>query len=246
MKVARIVAAIAISLAGAMADAQQTSQIELKIEPSNRTLTVSADARVTVEPEIAVLHIGFETQPMEAKAAYAEGAKLSNQIIGAIKQAGIDESAIRGESQRLAPWDTKNHKFRLSQNWVVKVPPQRAAEILDIAVTAGALDSGQIEWTVNDEKALEDQALQQAAARARSDANVMAASMGARLGALTYVTNHVSGIVEMPLNGRNFSQLVTLSEGVEKQKAGAQVAPLAIEPHKVSRTASVYAVFAIE
>ncbi len=242
MNVARIVAAYAVLAAGVFAAAQQTNQIQLKIEPTNRTLTVSADARVTVEPEIAVLHIGFETQqPMDAKSAYAEGTKISNQIVGAIKQAGIEDSAIRSESQNLQPWEGKNHKFRLRQNWIVKSPPARAAEILDIAVTAGATDSGQIEWSVNDEKALEDRALEQAATRARSDANVMVSGMGAKLGALVYLTNHVGETSTLPLNGYNYGALDDLSASrALKQKAPPP--PLAIEPHKVSRMASVYAV----
>lgn len=242
MKVARIVAASAALAGGVFAAAQQTSQIELKIEPSNRTLTVSADARVTVEPEIAVLHIGFATQPLEAKAAYAEGAKISNQVVGAIKQAGIEDSAIRSESQTLQPWEGKNHKFRLQQTWVVKVPPARAAEILDIAITAGATDSGQIEWTVNDEKSLEDQALEKAAARAKADAAVLANGMSAHLGALVYVTNHIGGQGNAGSYGYADANFAVEAETKRKEPAP----PLAIEPHKVSRMASVYAVFAIE
>jgi uncharacterized protein YggE len=73
----------------------------MKVEPSNRTLTVSAEEHVTVDPEIAILHIGFETQPEDAKSAYADGSRISNAIIGAIKQAGIAETSIRSESQHL-------------------------------------------------------------------------------------------------------------------------------------------------
>ena len=217
--------------------AQQPGQVQLKIDPSNRTLTVSAEERVTVEPEIAILHIGFQTPPCDAKGAYADGAKTSNQIIAALKQAGIPETSIRSEAQSLQSFDIKVHKFRLQQSWVVKVPPERVAEILDIAVNAGATKSGDIEWTVEDEKALENKALDQAAARARSDAAVLASGMGVKLGSLVYVTNQISA-QRIPIRyaKANFGALA----------ATDQAAPLAIEPHKVSRTASVYAVYSIE
>lgn len=244
MRVVRTVAAFWALLGGVLTYAQQTSQVELKIESSNRTLTVSGEARVTAEPEIAILHIGFITQPSDAKAAYAEGARLSSQVIAAVKQAGIEESAIRSDSQSLESWEGKNHKFRLQQNWVVKVAPARAAEVLDIAISAGANSSGEIEWTLNDEKALEDQALEKATARAQSDASVLAKGMGVKLGSLVYVTNHVGGISAIGLNGRNFSQPAGASEAFDRSSSPPP--PLAIEPHKVSRTASVYAVFAIE
>jgi len=223
--------------------AQQASQVQLKIEANNRTLTVSADGRVTADPEIAILHIGFETQPSDAKTAYAAGAKTSNDIVAALKQAGIPETSIRSESQHLDSIGYKSHKFKLVQQWTVKTPPERAAEILDVAVSAGATDSGQIDWTVKDEKALEDQALEKAAARARSDAEVLAKGMGVHLGALVYVSNQVSAIA---FESRNFTALAALGLRVSSNANAAMAPPLSIEPRKVSREATVYAVFAIE
>jgi hypothetical protein len=223
------------------ANAQQTSQVQLKIDTTNRTLAVSAQETVTAEPEIGILHIGFQTQPSDAKTAYAAGAKTSNDIINALKQAGIPETSIRSESQHLESTGYKSHKFKLVQEWTVKTPQERAAEILDIAVSAGATDSGQVEWTVKDEKALEIQALDKAAARAMADAAVLARGMSVKLGTLLYVTDQLSGI---RTEQRNFAALADLRVGVSSNLAPPP--PLAIEPQKVSRTASVYAVYAIE
>jgi hypothetical protein len=161
------IAALALLVGSMTGSAQQTTQVQLRIESTNRTLTVSAEGRVTADPEVAILHIGFETQPSEAKGAFAAGAKTSNEIVAALKQAGIPETSIRSESQHLDRDYSKPHKFKLVQQWTVKTPPERAAEILDIAVAAGATDSGQIDWTVQDERDLEDQALDQATARGK-------------------------------------------------------------------------------
>jgi hypothetical protein len=237
MPVKQAIAAFALLAGCVAAIAQQTSQVQLKIEPTNPTLTVSAEGRVTVDPDVAILHIGFQTQPTDVKSAYAGGAKISNDIINALKQAGIPETSIRSEWQRLDSASGKPHKFTLVQQWTVKTPPERAAEILDIAVAAGATDSGQIDWTVQDERALEDQALDQAAARARADAAVLAKGMGVHLGALVYVTNQIS------------EQRFVAAYANNGAPGGAFAAPpmtLAIEPRKVSREAAVYAVFAIE
>jgi hypothetical protein len=236
------IAAIALIAGCAVASAQQSNQVQLKIEPSNRTLTVTAEERVTADPEIAILHIGFDTKPMDAKSAYAAGAKTSNEIIAALKQAGIPETSIRSESQHLARFYGDAHKFKLVQQWTVKVPPERAAEILDVAVGAGATDSGQIDWTVKDEKALENQALEQAAARAKANAEVLAKGMGVHLGALIYVTNEIF----TPNGGFALSRGVVAGNLAEFRDKSTAPAPLAIEPRKVSRVASVYAVFAID
>jgi len=132
-----MIASIALIAGCALAAAQQPSQLKLTIDSTHRTITVSADGRVSVDPDVAILHVGFETKPTDAKSAYADGARISNAIVDAIKQAGIPETSIRSEFQRLEPVDPKNHKFKLTQNWTVKTPPARAGEILDVAVNAG-------------------------------------------------------------------------------------------------------------
>jgi len=234
----QVIATFALVAGCAAAVAQQTSQVELNIAPTNRTLTVSAEGQVTVDPDLAILHIGFETQPSDAKAAYAAGAKTSNEIVNALKQAGIPEASIHSEWQRLDRVFDKTRKYKLTQQWTVKTPPARVAEILDIAVAAGATESGDIDWTMQDMRALEDQALDKAAARARADAEVLAKGMGVHLGSLIYVTNQVSAPQSYP---RYFAD-----KSAPTASFATAPAPLAIEPRKVSREATVYAVFAIE
>ena len=232
--------AMCLLACAAIGHGQSSNQVGLRIEPTNRTLALNAEERVTVDPELAILHVGFETQPMDAKAAYAEGARISNAVIAAIKGAGIEETAIRSESQSLERDWSKPHRFKLVQQWTVKTPPGRASEILDIAVTAGATESGQIEWTVADPKQLEAQALQKAAARVREQASALSSGMGVKLGPVLYISNEVKA------NPVPFSSGVA-NDSLEAYK-GRQLAalPLAIEPRKVARTAAVYAVFAIE
>ncbi|HUX28176.1 MAG TPA: SIMPL domain-containing protein [Terracidiphilus sp.] len=238
MTLIRTLAASAVLTTALSACAQQTSQPELKIDSANRTLTVTANESVSVEPDLAILHIGFETLPSDAKTAYASGARTSNAIIGALKQTGIAESAIRSQSQYLQRdyTEPKSHKFKLTQQWTVKTTPERAAEILDVAITAGANSSGAIDWTVKDERALEEQALDKAATRAKENAEVLAKAMGVRLGALIYVSNQLSA----PSFPRPMVRAFAMAAKAE------EAPPLAIEPQKVSRDASVYAVFAIE
>jgi uncharacterized protein YggE len=236
MRILRLLFVAATAIAAIAATAQQPAQPQLKIDSSNRTLTVTAEDSVSVEPEVAVLHVGFETAPGDAKSVYAQGTQTSNAIINALKQAGVPESDIRSESQYLdADYTTKQHRYRLTQRWTVRTTPQHAAEILDTAINAGATSSGEIEWTVKDEKALEAQALDRAADRARANAAVLAKGMGVRLGTLIYVSNQISGaVIPQPM-------VIAM-----RRTAEPNAQPLAIEPHKVTRQANVYAIFAIE
>jgi len=234
----QVIAAVLLLAGCVTARAQQAGQVQLNINPTDRTLTVTAEDQVTVDPDVAILYVGFQTQPSDAKVAYAAGAQTSNAIIGAIKLAGIPETSIHSEWQRLDSVYLKPHKFTLAQQWAVKVPPERVAEILDVAVTAGATDSGQIDWTVANEQALEDKALDGATGRARAQAAVLAKGMGVHLGALVYVTNQTSAPV-FPM--REYANNASAMAG-----AAAAPPPLSIEPREVTSSANVYAVFAIE
>ncbi len=245
MYVKQFLATFALVASCAAAIAQQPGNPSLNIDARNRTLAVSAEERVTADPDLAILHIGFETKPMDAKSAYAAGAKTSNEIIAAIKQAGIAETAIRSENQHLDRFYGDSHKFKLVQQWTVKAPPERAAEILDVAVTAGAFESGEIEWAVQNEQTLEDQVLERAAGRARSNAAVLAKGMGVHLGALIYTTNQITTPIQDYRQRMYTNNSVAMSAGIFDKKV-AEKSELAIEPRKVSRTATVYAVFAIE
>lgn len=235
----RVLAISSVLAAALPVFGQQTGEPQLRIDSTNRTLAVTASATVSVEPDVAVLHIGFETLPSDAKTAYANGAQTSNAIVAALKQAGVADSDIRSQFQYLQPdySEPKSHKFRLTQQWTVRTTPARAAEILDVAITAGANSSGQIDWTVKDEQAVADQALAQAAARARADAAELAKGMDVRLGALIYVSNQLSApVFPRPLVARTFAMA----------KTAEAPPPLSIEPNKVTSSATLYAVYAIE
>jgi uncharacterized protein YggE len=212
--------------------AQQVSQPQLKIDSANRTLTVSADGDVTAEPEIAVLHIGFDHPARRCKIGPLRRRANFECHPRRTQAGGIAESDIRSASQFLDRDDTKPHKFKLTQKWTVKTTPQHAAEMLDVAITAGATSSGQIDWKVKDESALEEQALDRASTRAKENATTLAKSMGVRLGALIFVSNQLSS--------PGYPRPMAMARSAE------QAQPLAIEPQKVSRSATVCAVYAIE
>jgi uncharacterized protein len=109
--------------------------------------------------------------------------------------------------------------------------------VLDAAVQAGANQSGQIDWDVADPDALEAQAAESALKRAHAIAEQMAKGLGTSLGPLVYASNQVA---ERPM---------PIAMGVVSglaMKADRAVAPLALSPQKVTRSATVYAVFSIE
>lgn len=231
-----------IALFGLAASAFAQQETKLNLTPSSpRTIAITADETETSEPEFALLHVGFNSCAADAETAYKQGSSTSNAVFDTLVAAGIPKTSIHSESQSIARncyeevKTGKTPKYRVTQEWTVKVPPPDAAKVLDAAVKAGANTSGEIEWIVNDPNALEEKAAAKAMKRARRLATAMAEGMGVKLGPLVYASNQATS-VPRPVGIRMMAM-----------KAGADDAqPLAISPSKVSRSATVYAVFAIE
>ena len=161
----------------------------------------------------------------------------------------VDKSAIQSENQNVAPvqpFEIQNlpegektqRKFQVTQSWSVKTSAKNASTVLDAAVQAGANQSGQIEWDVADPDGLEAQAGASALKRAQGIAQQMAKGLGANLGQLIYASNQVP---ERPMP-MAMSRVVNGS----MVDSSLKVEPLAISPQRVTRTATVYAVFSIE
>jgi uncharacterized protein YggE len=233
----------ALGIASVISQAQQ-----IDVNKTNRTIAVTATDKATADAEVATVHIGFQVFAADSQAAYALGSKTSNAIIGALKKAGVTDSAIQSEAQNVAPvqpYEIQNlpenqktqRQFQVAQSWSVKTSAKNASSVLDTAVQSGANQSGQIEWDVADPDALEAQAAESALKRARAIADRMAKGLGTILGPLIYASNQVA---ERPM------PMAMQMGGPLLMKAAAPPPPLAISPQKVTRSATVYAVFAIE
>src|SRR5271170_2077911 len=226
------------------ATVQRSQAQQIDVNKNNRTIAVTATDKATVDAEVATVHIGFQVYASDSKSAYALGSKTSNAIADALKKSGVEASAIQSDAQNVAPvqpFELQNlpesekaqRQFQVSQSWSVKTSAKNAASVLDTAVQAGANQSGQIDWDVADPDALEAQAAESALKRARAIADQMAKGLGTTLGPLAYASNQVP---ERPMP-------MAVSNGMLMKSASAPVAPLSISAQKVTRSATVYAVF---
>ena len=77
-------------------------------------------------------------------------------------------------------------RFEFAQSWKVTIPADAAADILHVAITAGANESGGIEWQLKKDDALEAEAAKKALEHARQIAAQMAEGLGVKLGTLVY------------------------------------------------------------
>jgi uncharacterized protein YggE len=223
---------------------------QIAVNKDNRTIAVTTSADAHADADTVTVQIGFLVYGVDQDSAYALGSKTSNAIAAALKSAGISPDAIQSESQGISPvpqyanqeWTPEEkaaRKFQVQQGWSVKTGAGNGARVLDIAVKAGANQSGQMSWSVADQDGLQARAAKLALDRARGIAQQMAAGLNATLGPLVYASNEAPPRGNEPLNGRAVPMMALKAEP-------AEVAPLSISAQKVTASATVYAVFSIQ
>jgi hypothetical protein len=241
MKILPIAAAALCTLT--LAAHSQTIQVSRE----NRTISVTATDKVTAVADVATVHIGFIVYGPDSDAAYANGSRTSNAIMKALTSAGVPSASIESENQSVAPVqnyqveklsdaEKAERQFQVTQSWTVRTNANDAAKVLDLAVKAGANQSGQIDWSFKDENAPKAEAAAKALKRARAQAEQMAQSLNAKLGDLLYASNEVQATPIRPL----------MMRAMAAPQAMEKVEPLAINPRQIEESATVTAIFAIE
>lgn len=231
-------------LCGASSLAAQSQIIQVNKE--NRTIAVTVTDKVTMMADTANVHVGFIAYGPDNDAAYAAGSRTSNEIMKALTGFGVAKDDIQSENQnispvqeyqveKLSPAEKAQRRFQVTQSWTVRTPADNAAKVLDVAVKAGANQAGQIEWSMKDESAPDAEAAAKALKHARSQAETMAKSLDAHLGAVLYASNQAQAEPIHPVMRMQATPM-----------AAKTVEPLAINPRQIERFATVYAVFAIE
>lgn len=132
------------------------------------TLSVTGDGSVTARPDIASVRLGASSQAKTAGEATAHNAEVATRIIAAIQGVGIDAAAIHTAALSLEPvyeWDEPGKRnvlvgYRASNSVVVRAPIDKAAEVFDAGVNAGANEGTGVAFGLRDDGELRKKALQ--------------------------------------------------------------------------------------
>ena len=245
---------LAAGLGIAMTFAGSLTAQQILISKENKTIAISTSDEASALADTAVVNIGFQSFGRDQQATYADASRSSNAIVAALTEAGVPKDAVESTGQGLHPLGPDNDedkaryaqglRFAFSQDWRVTVPAADAAKVLHIAIGAGANNSGNVDWQLKHEDALQAEAAAKALEHAREIANSMAKGLGVKLGGLVYASNQTPPRGIFAANGFGNVELQTqaMAAVIARQKA----APLAIQPERISKSATVYAVFAIE
>jgi uncharacterized protein YggE len=218
----------------------------IQVSPANKTIAITATDEATEPADVAAVSLGYEVYGPDSASAYAQGGRISQAVVDALHKLGVADKNIESAGQGLDRYNDFNDKdtpaeraqkqFVMRQSWTATVAPAQAAEVIRAAVTAGANQSGAIDWKVSDRQALQARAAAAALVKARTIAAQMAAGLHVKLGDLVYASN------EAP-------EIRPLFHAALAAPANAAAPPpplLEIRPQTVREQATVHAVFAIE
>jgi len=167
-----------------MAHAQGTAE-------SPRTITVSGEGSVSVEPDQATVRFGVVTQDDDAEMAREENAAAASRAMNAIRELGIAERKMQMETLRLQPRREYNRETRSYDQRGYEAVRQVVVEVDDLAllptlvtriVQQGANRLDGINYDVADREAVRNEALAEAAQQARTKAQLLAETLGAQVG----------------------------------------------------------------
>lgn len=151
---------------------------------------------VTVRPQHATISLAVETRAPNALSAATQNARISDRVLAALKNMSLGADRVStssytiDEARNYQPGGVTNDGFIATNTVVVDVQEfTRVASVIDAGIAAGATRVSDVRFSSAATDSARRAALALAVRNARNDAEVMAASLGGRVGELIEVTS---------------------------------------------------------
>jgi uncharacterized protein YggE len=154
---------------------------------TENTITVTARARRTVAPDVVEWRLTVEVVDPEPRVAYDRCAERASGIVERLRdaQAEVETERISVEPHHVFDTETPHQAGHEATSVVLaRGPVERAGEIADVAMAAGADQVHGPKFAIRDSAAIVLDALDDAVADARRRAERLAAGSGRALGAI--------------------------------------------------------------
>jgi len=151
-------------------------------------MTLAGEGHVTVKPDQAKVIIGVSTASPNVQQAQQENSRISNQIIDALRQIGINEAEIRTTTFSISPrydyieGQSVLRGYEVENLFEVTIKNlTKTGMVYDTAIRNGANRSGTIQFFVSNPERYYQEALTKAMYDAGKKAAVLATTIGASL-----------------------------------------------------------------
>jgi uncharacterized protein len=181
------------------------------------TISVTGEGEAVAVPDVATFSFSITEKNADGKAAGSNVATKVNDLIAALKVAGVEEKDIKTDYYNMYPtyryedtrcdmgWCPQNQiedGFEVSQSMTVKVRDiNKSGELVALVGEKGATNISGLVFEVDDEDALKDEARAAAIADAKEKAEMLAKELGVSLDKMVgyyedegYVTPYYGGM----------------------------------------------------
>lgn len=196
-----------VAAAAQIAFAQGTGPAAGEVASQATTLHLSAYGEVKVQPDMASLVLGVQTEAPTAAQALSANAGQMDRVIGALRRAGIAERDLRTSRVSVNP------KYVYEQNQPPKLTGyessnqltvttrdlKRLGALIDAAVGAGATNVNGVAFTLADPRPAQDAARLQAVKALQTKAALYATALGHPIARLVTFSEGAEGAAPPPL-----------------------------------------------
>jgi uncharacterized protein YggE len=201
---------IAVSMAGALS--QPAFAQEKNVSEKQQTfVVVTGEGEVQAAPDMAILDLSVLREAKTAREALTDNNKAMSKVLGAMKEAGIEDRDLQTSGVNIQPTYTyPNDKnglkapkiigYNVTNGLTVRVRDlNKVGDLLDKSIDLGVNQSGGLRF-VNDDpsKALMD-ARKKAMENAVEKAKILTETAGAKVGRVLEITEYVNNGRPMPM-----------------------------------------------
>ena len=184
-----IVLALGLSAAPVLASAQAMAPMPTAPMVMPTTITLTASGSVSAAPDKATISFGVVTQGKTASDAMKANNVRMNQVMAALKAAGIDAKDIQTSSLNLNPQYTyvdnqppKLNGYQAQDQVSVRVNDlSKTGPVIDAVIAAGVNQVDSIDFGLKNDGAATDQARQQAVTTLMQRAQLYATAFGLKV-----------------------------------------------------------------
>lgn len=177
-----------------------------KAAPSS-TMTVSAEGKVTVKPDLAMVYFSVVSQGSDSETVQGDNDQKMTEAVNYLKQQGVDEADIKTTSYNLNPqydysWcdrdslssysscPAKLSGYLMTQSVELKLRDlSKIGEIIGTLPNKGVNQISYISFTIDDEDIPKIEARKQALEKATAKALAMAGAANVRLGKVLNISD---------------------------------------------------------
>jgi len=181
-------------------NAPQSAPLQQNSETLSRNMMVGGTGQVTLNPDVAYVYIGVQSQSEDVASSLSENNENAQAISAALSELGIAAEDIQTSSFNIYPQQQYGPEGQITSTlyvvnntvYVTVRDLQLLGQLLDVVVRNGANSINGITFDVLDKSSAVSEARRLAIESARSQAEEMAAVAGVTLGELQHMSVYAS------------------------------------------------------